>query len=227
MAEFSPLSPEDPAYAGQAEYEPWFLRIYDALVLGFFGRVIWRCPTSVLVERYRQHVGERHLDIGPGTGHFLAQLPSQGPVTVVDPNPNVLRHVIDRLSDRDVEAVQADVCRPLPLAGPFDSVALNYVFHCLPSSTGCKTAAVAHAAAVLGDDGVLFGATVLGLSGDHTLISRPALLANNRRGVFDNLGDSEEAVRGWLAPHFEQVDVEAVGAVAVFSATSPRQTADG
>jgi len=37
---------------------------YDRVVLGFVAWFVWRCPTSGLVDRYRQHIRERHLDVG-------------------------------------------------------------------------------------------------------------------------------------------------------------------
>src|SRR3989337_2292887 len=64
---------DDPAYGGQNEYTPFFLKIYDPVILGFFTRVVWRCPTRVLVDRYRRHIRPRHLDVGPGPGYFLEQ----------------------------------------------------------------------------------------------------------------------------------------------------------
>ena len=45
---------DDPAYAGQREYGPAFLRIYDPLILGVFSPLVWRCPTTHLVEGYRE-----------------------------------------------------------------------------------------------------------------------------------------------------------------------------
>ena len=68
--EGSSMQPDDPAYRGQSEYTPFFLKIYDPVILGFFTRVVWRCPTTLLVERYRRHIRPRHLDVGPGTGYF-------------------------------------------------------------------------------------------------------------------------------------------------------------
>ena len=87
------MLPTDPAYAGQQHYTPVFLKIYDPLVLGFFTRVVWRCPTTRLVEGYQRHVRHRHLDVGPGTGYFLerAGLPEHSPVTLLDPNPKPLK----------------------------------------------------------------------------------------------------------------------------------------
>jgi SAM-dependent methyltransferase len=215
---------DDPAYGGQSEYTPVFLKIYDPVILGFFTRVMWRCPANRLVERYRRYVRPRHLDVGPGTGYFLerAGLPVGSPVTLLDPNVHVLDHATRRLHRLDITAVEADVCKPLPLDGPFDSAALNGVIHCLPGPLQRKADAVAHVAAVLAPTGVLFGASILGPSGRHTWLSRHALSANNRRGVFDNLGDTEEGLGEILGASFEQVELETIGSMAVFAATNPR-----
>jgi SAM-dependent methyltransferase len=187
---------DDPAYAGQREYTPFFLKIYDPLILGLFTRVVWRCPTSRLVEGYRRHIGQPHLDVGPGTGYFLerAGMPDGTPVTLLDPNLHVLDHASRRLQRLDITAVEADVLKPLPVHGPFDSAALNGVLHCLPGPIPRKAAAVANVAAVLTPTGVLFGASILGPSGRHTWLARRILEANNRRGTFDNLGDTEEGL---------------------------------
>jgi SAM-dependent methyltransferase len=215
---------DDPAYGGQSEYTPLFLRIYDPVILGFFTRVIWRCPASRLVERYRQHIRTPHLDVGPGTGYFLdrAGLPEGSPVTLLDPNTSVLRYASQRLRRLDITAVEADVLKPLPLDGPFDSAALNGVIHCLPGPLSRKADAVANVAAVLAPTGVLFGASILGITARHTWLSRRALSTNNRRGVFDNLGDTEEGLAEILGASFEHVELETIGTMAVFAATGPR-----
>ncbi len=215
---------DDPAYSGQSEYTPFFLKIYDPLILGFFTRVVWRCPTTLLVERYRRHIRPRHLDVGPGTGYFLerAGLPSGAPITILDPNRNVLDHASRRLQGLDLTAVEADVCKPLPLKATFDSAALHGVLHCLPGPLSRKAAAVANVAAVLAPTGVLFGASILGSSGPHTWLSRKMLDANNRRGIFDNLGDTQEGLGDILGASFERVELETIGSMAIFAATIPR-----
>ena len=216
---------DDPAYRGQADYSLPLLKVYDAWVLGFAARFIWRCPTSRLVGGYRQHIRDRHLDVGPGTGYFLERsgLPEGSRVAILDPNPNVLAHASRRLRHLDVTAVEADVLKPLPVDGPFDSAALHLVMHCLPGPLSRKAAAVANVAAVLAPTGVLFGASVLGSAGPQTWLSRRVLAAFNRRGAFDNLDDSEAGLREILAASFEYVELETVGSVAIFSATNPRR----
>jgi SAM-dependent methyltransferase len=193
------------------------------VVLGIFTRFVWRCPTTVLEERYRRHIRPRHLDVGPGTGYFLerSDLPEGSPVTLLDPNPNVLDHASRRLQRLDITAVEADVCKPLPIPGPFDSAALNGVIHCLPGPLTLKAGAIANVAAVLAPAGVLFGASILGRSGPHTRLARILLDSNNRRGVFDNLGDTQEGLGEILEASFERVELETVGSMAIFAATNP------
>ena len=215
---------DDPAYKGQSDYTRVLLNLYDPLVLGPIARFIWRCPATRLVERYREHIRDRHLDVGPGTGYFLERsgLPEGSRVTILDPNANVRRHVSRRLRHLDVTAVDADVLKPLPVSGPFDSAALHLVIHCLPGPLARKAGAVANVAAVLAPDGVLFGASVLGTSGRHTWPARRMLGAFNRQGGFDNLADTEAGLREILAASFEHVELETVGSIAIFTATTPR-----
>jgi SAM-dependent methyltransferase len=215
---------DDPAYRGQSEYTPTLLRVYDWFVLGFAARFVWRCPTARLLEGYRQHVRDQHLDVGPGTGYFLARagLSEGSRVTLLDPNPNVLAHASRRLAQLDLTAVEADVLKPLPVDGQFDSAALNLVIHCLPGPLSRKATAVANVAAVLAPTGVLFGASVLGTAGPHTWLSRRILGAFNRRGAFDNLDDTEQGLRDILGAAFEQVEIDTAGTIAIFSATTPR-----
>jgi SAM-dependent methyltransferase len=201
------------------------LAIYDPCVLGLMAPVVWRCPVRPGVERYRRHLGRRHLDIGPGTGYFLerAAPPSGVRITLLDPNPHVLARCTRRLAPLAPMAVQADVMKPLPVEGPFDSVALSFVIHCLRGPQEHKAVAIHNVAAVLEPGGVLFGGTVLGLGERHTLPARAVLRAFNRKGDFDNLGDTADGLRAILAESFDAVEVDVVGSAALFTATRPRR----
>jgi hypothetical protein len=111
------------------------------------------------------------------------------------------------------------------MTGPFQSAAINLVIHCLRGPQSRKADAVAHVASVLAPGGVLFGATVLGEAGPHTWLARRVLHAFNRQGGFDNLDDSETAVRAMLEAAFRQVKIEIVGSVAIFEARDPIRSA--
>ena len=217
------MDKSDPAYRGQAEYTPGFLRLYDPLVLGLFTRVMWRISTPDHVRLYRELIRPNHLDVGPGTGYFLdrAGLPDGSKVTILDPNPNVLEHATRRLRRLDVTAVQGDVLKPLPVEGPFESAALSGVLHCLPGPMERKTPAIKHVAQVLAPDGVFFGHTVLGRTAGHSALGRRFLLVVNRRGAFDNLDDTEAGLRDILQRSFREVDIRTAGGGATFVARSP------
>jgi len=158
----------DPAYKGQAAYNPVLLAIYDPWVLGFMSRAVWHVPGPMFVENYRANLGHRHLDVGPGTGYHIekAAPPTDTEITLLDPNPHVLRRAGKRLASLGPTVVEADVMKPLPVAGPFDSAALSFVLHCLRGPDANKAIAIRNIADVLTPDGVLFGGTVLASRSD-------------------------------------------------------------
>jgi len=215
---------DDPAWRGQRDYTPSVLRLYDPFVLGFAARFVWRCPTSRLVDGYREHIRDRHLDVGPGTGYFVdkAGLPAGSRVTLLDPNLEVLRHAAARLDGFDVTAVEADALKPLPVSGPFGSVGMNLVLHCLPGPLPRKSAAIRNVAAVLDPDGMFFGSTVLGDEGTHSWAARRMIDLYNGRGSFDNRTDTEEGVRQVIGSSFEHVELDVVGSIAIWFAQGPK-----
>jgi SAM-dependent methyltransferase len=214
---------DERARRGWRDYTPFLLRIYDPIVLGVVARVVWRIPTKAMLNSFRQLIGPTHLEVGPGTGWFLERSGrmSSTSLTILDPNPNVLRHVSRRLRDVPVTAVEANVLKPLPVEGPFASAGLTAVIHCLPGPPERKEAALRNIAAVLAPDGVLFGATVLGRSGNHTWLARRVLTLFNRQGGFSNLDDSVTWLRAALGRSFASVEVSEVGSLAVFVARRP------
>jgi SAM-dependent methyltransferase len=221
-----PMDRDDPAYKGQADYSPVLLNLYDPIVVGIVSRVVWHVPREPLVSEYRDSIREPHLDVGPGTGYFLdhSALPDGSRVTIVDPNRNVLKYASRRLARLDVTAIEADVLKPLPLDGPFESAALSLVLHCLPGPMSRKAQAIENVAAVLSPNGTLFGATVLGRSAPHSWLGQRVLTAFNRRGAFDNLDDTEEGLRSILEASFEHVEIQPLGSIAVFNARRPRRS---
>ncbi|HJP65920.1 MAG TPA: class I SAM-dependent methyltransferase [Actinomycetota bacterium] len=214
---------DDPAYKGQAGYTRFLLAIYDPFVLGFMTRAVWKVPVQLGIERYRRHLGRRHLDVGPGTGYFIekAAPPVGTEITLLDPNPNVLARSSRRLAAMHPTTVEADVMKPLPVRGPFNSAALSFVLHCLRGPQSHKATAIRNVAAVLEPDGVLFGGTVLGSAERHTPQARAVLWAFNRKGDFDNLGDTAAGLRQILEQSFQTVEIDVIGSAALFTARSP------
>jgi SAM-dependent methyltransferase len=214
----------DPSYKGQAGYNPAMLAIYDVWVLKFMTRAVWKTSVPLGVEQYRRHLRPRHLDVGPGTGYFIAEAapPAGTRISLLDPNPNVLEKASKRLASYAPETVEADVMKPLPVEGPFDSAALSFVLHCLRGPMANKATAIRNIADVLAPEGVFFGGTVLGLGADHTRSARAFLRAANKQGGFDNLDDTVDGLREILDASFGHVEIQVSGSSALFSATGPR-----
>jgi hypothetical protein len=208
---------------GQRVYTPLVLRLYDLFVLGFSNRFAWRCPSATMLERYDQHVGRRHLDLGPGTGWYLDRCtwPLERPeITLLDLNENSLSMAATRLHRYAARTIRANVLEALPLGDArFESAAANYLLHCLPGQIESKAATLAaNVRPHLEPGGVLFGSTSLGRGVAHTRIGRRLMRVYNRKGIFSNAEDDERGLARGLASTLNHVEIEVIGAVALFTA---------
>ncbi|MDO5865145.1 MULTISPECIES: bifunctional 2-polyprenyl-6-hydroxyphenol methylase/3-demethylubiquinol 3-O-methyltransferase UbiG [Paenarthrobacter] len=211
---------------GAGIYSKPVLGFYDLLVVKFSNSLAWRCASQLMLDQYNRCIGLRHLDVGPGTGWYLAKanLPKSAEITLMDLNENTLEHAASRLAHSNVSTrgVTGNVLEPIPEAlGQFESIAANYVFHCVPGSWEDKGAAFEYLGERLADDGVLFGSTILGRGVNHNLIGRGFMALYNRMGIFHNREDDAAGLEAELRRSFRQVSVDVVGTVAVFSAREP------
>lgn len=212
--------------AGAAVYKPWVLHGYDAFVHGFSNSFAWRCPTRLLRSLYDSHATDTHLDVGVGSGYFLDQCrwPSTDPrIVLVDLNPNALSFTARRIRRFHPVIHQANVLEPLTLeGGPFRSIGLMYLLHCLPGTMRAKGVVFHHLGRYLAADGVLFGATILGRSARHSALGRSLLQLYNARGIFGNAEDSLSDLEEALTSRFERHEVRIQGSVALFEARGYR-----
>jgi SAM-dependent methyltransferase len=211
--------------AGAAVYSPLTLKLYDGWVLGISNRFAWQCPTrKVLQPFFNRHVGTRHLDVGVGTGYYLANanLPASTQVTLLDLNPSSLEAARQRLGRPDTRVVQHDVFQPLrdEQVAVCDSISLFYLLHCLPGTMADKAVVFGNLKSRMADNGVLFGATILGDEANHNGFGSKLMAIYNKKGIFGNRNDTVAGLRSALAQHFADVSVEVVGKVALFSARS-------
>ena len=214
----------DSSAAGAAVYSPFTLALYDAWVLGISNRYAWRCPTKeVLLPFFRANAGLRHLDIGVGTGYYLAnaQLPADTQITLLDLNPSSLEAARRRIDRPGTRTLQHDVMTPIPGDELFDSISLFYLLHCLPGPLDAKAAIFGTLKHNLQPGGVLFGATILGDSAGHNGFGRKLMAVYNKKGIFGNRGDSEVGFEAHLREHFRDVTLKREGRVLLFRAAQP------
>ncbi|NDV05024.1 class I SAM-dependent methyltransferase [Rhodococcus sp. IEGM 248] len=216
---------------GATKYSPIVLSAYDTFVLQWSNTYAWRCPRERLLAHYDTHLGARHLDIGPGTGWYLhnATYPTAVPeITLMDLNANTMAMTTGRLAERGITPAvhTGSILAPIdPAVGVFDSVAANFVFHCVPGTWPEKGQAFGHIARVVADDGVFFGSTILGTGVRHNLFGRAlCALYNGPIKALNNTADDEDGLRTALSSAFEDVEITVIGTVAVFAARRPRRT---
>jgi len=212
---------EEQISAGQAVYTKRALRAYDFVVLGVSNRFLWKCPTPRLVEHYNRHVTSNHLDVGIGTGYFLdkCRFPSATPrIALMDLNQNTLVFASRRIARYQPETFRCSVLEPIRIdAAKFDSVAVNYLLHCLPGSIESKSVAFDHLKALMNPNAVLFGSTLLQGGVPRSRFAQRLMALYNKKGIFSNQADDLDGLTQALRQRFKEVSVEVVGCAALFS----------
>ena len=208
---------------GQTAFNSLTLKYYDRLLEYMCNRV-WRCPIEQTLGLYQRHLSSNHLEVGVGTGYFLDRSRFPGPrprLALLDVNSDCLKHTAAKLSRYAPEIYRADALAPIKLdVRRFDSIAINYVLHCMPGALPEKGVAFMHLKSLLKPGKVLFGSTVLRREVPCDLWARAFMRFYNACGVFSNLEDGLAGLRQALEQNFHDVQIEVIGCVAQFSATA-------
>lgn len=211
--------------AGQASYNPFFLSIYDFLVLRFSNRLIWRCPYKILLDNFNKHMSKNHLDVGVGSGFFLvkaANIRQCRRVGLLDLNQNALYKASTRVKEKhniDAELYHYNALSETPLTvEKFDSVSLNYLLHCMPGDVDHKLDAVMkQLTPSLNTNSTIFGSTILGIGVPHSGPAKKLMSVYNEKKIFSNSNDSLSSLESELKKWCKEVEINVHGCVAVFS----------
>jgi 2-polyprenyl-3-methyl-5-hydroxy-6-metoxy-1,4-benzoquinol methylase len=207
--------------AGQAVYTKRMLSAYDIIVLGISNRYIWKCPSSRIEAHYNNHLSSNHLDVGVGTGYFLdrCKFPSDSPrIALMDMNSNTLEFASKRIERYSPEMYQQNILEKISTTiAPFDSVGVNYLFHCLPGAIIDKSVAFDHLKTLMNSRARIFGSTILQGGVPRGWTAKKLMALYNKKGIFANRDDDLEGLRISLTQRFENVNLEVVGCVALFS----------
>jgi ubiquinone/menaquinone biosynthesis C-methylase UbiE len=205
--------------SGARIYSKPALQLYDFVVLKFSNTFAWKCPSKILLDLYNTNISANHLDIGVGTGYFLDKctFPKPPKISLLDLNPNTLDVSAQRISRYKPETHQGDILEPVSLP-QFDSIAINYLLHCLPGDLRSKEMVFKNGRALLNKNGVLFGATILGDMSRSNFLAKKLLTLYNSKKIFSNLNDKIEDLEALLAKHFKRYTLKQQGQVAIFTA---------
>lgn len=196
------------------------ISIYDLSVLWFSNQFVWKCPTKHILAFYNQHISAHHLDVGVGTGYFLdkCRFPVSNPrIMLLDINEVNLQRASERIQRYHPETHQANVLEPIQLGDRrFDSVGINYVFHCLPGNLMSKAIVFESLKRYVNTDGVIFGTTILNQGVPQGMLARRFTQTYNDKGIFGNADDSLADLEDVLKEQFRSYTLHTKGCVAFF-----------
>ncbi|CAB9513599.1 sam-dependent methyltransferase [Seminavis robusta] len=257
------LSSNNTKKTSEAVYTPMTLDAYDALVWDFNAPFHWRIQRQEIDALYQKGLAgsKRHCEVAVGTGLFLRQWARRLPqskenatdqaelenLTLMDLSPSSLEGCYQRLQEEEffaennnqallsIDKVQANIqtLPPKRLQHSFDSVAANFLLHCLHGkSMQDKSNAIRSCASLLNPQGVFFGSTILGfeLEQDAVMAGPYAIQTNqlyNELGIFGNRGDTFADLTALLEEYFDEVDIVKVGYCAVWLAKNPKRQVAG
>lgn len=210
---------------GQAIYSKPVLALYDLWVLGISNQFFWKCPTSRMLTQFDALVTDNHLDVGVGTGYYLdkCRFPSQSPrLALMDLNPNSLAVTAGRVARYQPITLQHNVLEPIPETHaaanlePFDSISVNYLFHCLPGKFSEKLRVLENLDPLLKTNGRIFGATILHDDVPRNWAASRLMALYNKKGIFSNTEDRLEDLELFLAAKYAHFGVQVEGCVALF-----------
>jgi len=215
------MSSQDSAKAGAAIYSRPLLSVYDFGVIKLSNQFAWQCPSRLILDFYNENISANHLDVGVGTGYFLdkCRFPSSSPrIALLDLNPNSLGMTAERLRRYQPTTHLANILEPLPLDEPkFDSIALNYLIHCLPGTMKSKAVVFDNLNPWLNPGGVVFGTTILGEGIHPNFLARRLMKLYNAKRIFSNSHDNLTDLEAILSRHFRDYQTKVVGCVAFFA----------
>ena len=124
----------------------------------------------------------------------------------------------NRSKHSNCKTVQHDIFKPFPEhCNGYDSVAMNYLLHCIPGTFESeKGEAIANAVSTLKKGGVLFGATIINADESSNTLAHKLMGIYNKKGIFHNQNDTEEALTKALNQHLNNVEVQRIGSVILF-----------
>ena len=204
----------------QRFFNPLSLSFYDFLLFKIISPYFWGLKTASLIERHTLLCRTKHLEVGVGTGYLLDRAsPSLKQLGLLDLNHNCLQKTQRRLGHYTPTLWRKNILQTLNgVDAKFDSIAINYVMHCVAGTYDRKGIVFGNLKPLLNENGILFGATVLKTESTGPL-AKMLMALFNWLGVFNNKEDTPAAFETSLTRHFRYTSIVYRNSCALFVAT--------
>lgn len=204
--------------------------IYTGLPDWFYNTVVYRINTPFawgscvadIDAFYKRHIRDHHMEVGLASSRFIVNnAKAHQKITLLDINPFNLEKATQHLQNHyQINSIVANILEPIKTEQRFDSIAMNYILHCLPGNLTAEGKGVCfkHLSQLLNNNGVLFGATILGQGVEHNAFGQFLMKKFNEKGIFNNQMDSLVDLHESLEAVFNKVDIQQIGRLAFFVA---------
>ena len=170
-----------------------------------------------------RNIRAKHLDIGVGTGYFLDKVDwkTENPqITLLDLNVNSLETSAHRIRRYKPVKVLANILKPLPKIGQFESVGMNFLLHCLPGNISEKSIAFDHIKPALKAGAKVFGSTIIQGDAACSVAAKALMNFYYRKGIFSNSNDTFQELEKQLSTRFDTITFKRHGSVVLFEASA-------
>jgi len=103
----------------------------------------------------------------------------------MDMNPNTLEFASKRIARYSPETYEQNILESInKTIEPFDSVGINYLFHCVPGAITEKAVAFDHLKVLMNPGCRIFGSTILQGSVPRSWFAKRLMAFYNKKGIF-------------------------------------------
>ena len=178
------------------------LQYYDRYVNEINCKYIWKCPSNIIFNNYRNNCSKYHVEIGPGTGYYLKNIGLSSKIkelTLIDINNQILNYSKNNLKSEysNINVLNYNIFNEkIPEKINFNSVGINYVLHCIPGSLQKKVDTLIKN---LGNnDYKLFASSIICDPLHMNILAEYELIMLNSLGIFNNNNDTYEELQEYL-----------------------------
>ncbi len=189
------------------------LNNYDYFVNNLNCKYVWKCNQNIIKDLYKNNLSNDHLEIGPGTGHFLKKHKFNS-LHLIDINNDILNDSYKNLKKNSKKIVKINQNifsenNKINITN-VNSIGLSYVLHCIPNTLDTSLNYLINN--LNQKDITLFGSTVVPTNAN--IFASSELFFLNKLGIFNNVNHNVEQLKNFSKNYEHEINI--VGNVLVF-----------
>ena len=185
----------------KTKFNQLIMKNYDFFVNNINCKYVWKCDQNNIINMYKKNISPNHIEIGPGTGHFLKNHKFNN-LTLIDVNKDILLECRENLKNncKNINIINTNIFEKNNkiAINNYDSVGMNYVLHCVPNNLSTSIDNLVDN--IPKKDYKIFGSTVIPNS-TYTLANLEIFLLNKMK-IFNNEKHTFNDIESYIKKYF-------------------------